>query len=62
MFEINGKYTKALVLAETIEEECVSQIQNICNCEGVIKQEGGKFLNASAIKARCGRSETELFL
>ena len=33
MFEINGKYTKALVLAETIEEECVSQIQNICNCE-----------------------------
>ena len=32
MFEINGKYTKALVLAETIEEECVSQIQNICNC------------------------------
>lgn len=33
MFEINGKYTKALVLAETIEKECVSQIQNICNCE-----------------------------
>ena len=33
MFEINGKYTKALVLAETIEEECISQIQNICNCE-----------------------------
>ena len=33
MYEINGKYTKALVLAKTIEEKCVSQIQNICNCE-----------------------------
>lgn len=33
MFEIEGKYNKAKVFAETVENECISQITDLCNQE-----------------------------
>ena len=31
MFEIEGKYNKAKVFATVVENECISQITEICN-------------------------------
>lgn len=31
MFEIQGKYNKAKVFATTVENECISQITEMCN-------------------------------
>lgn len=33
MFEVEGKYNKAKVFASTIENECISQIMDLCNQE-----------------------------
>lgn len=33
MFELNGKYTKATIFAETVDNEAISQILGICNEE-----------------------------
>ena len=31
MFELNGKYTNAIIYADIVEKEAVSQIQGLCN-------------------------------
>lgn len=33
MFEVEGKYNKAKVFASTVENECISQIMDLCNQE-----------------------------